>query len=60
MSAPMPAPAAGADALSPSMSSLSKAGGMAIVLLLFVASTINYFDRATLSFALPQSPIARA
>ena len=49
----MPA-AAGADALPLSMVSLSNSRRWSIVLLLFVASTINYFDRATLSFALPQ------
>ena len=53
MSAPMPA-AHGRDAVLPSMSSLSNRRRWTIVALLFVASMINYFDRATLSFALPQ------
>ena len=52
MSAPLPA-AAGAPSLHSSMSPVTNSRRWAIVFLLFLASMINYFDRATISFALP-------
>jgi MFS transporter, ACS family, D-galactonate transporter len=52
MSAPMPA-AAGADSAYPMMEKVTNARRWSIVVLLLVASMINYFDRTTISFALP-------
>jgi ACS family D-galactonate transporter-like MFS transporter len=52
MSAPI-APALPAESLEPPLLRVTNARRWTIVWLLFAASLINYFDRATISFALP-------
>lgn len=52
MSSPIPAPRV-AEPSADGIHRVSNAGRWAVVGLLFVASLINYFDRATIAFALP-------
>jgi MFS transporter, ACS family, D-galactonate transporter len=49
-----PNPATGTETSPAAMTAVSNRRRWTIVFLLFVASMINYFDRATLSFAMPQ------